>query len=49
MPNYARLLAGFGECRAKRMLLLGELLSAEEARMRGSSPGWSRLRRWMTR
>jgi enoyl-CoA hydratase/carnithine racemase len=31
MPNYARLLAAFGESRAKRMLLLGELLSAEEA------------------
>lgn len=31
MPNYARLLAGFGEARAKRMLLLGDLLPAEEA------------------
>jgi enoyl-CoA hydratase/carnithine racemase len=31
MPNYSRLLAGFGESRAKRMLLLGDLLSAEEA------------------
>jgi enoyl-CoA hydratase len=31
MPSYARLLAGFGESRAKRMLLLGDLLSAEEA------------------
>lgn len=31
MANYARLLAGFGEGRAKRMLLLGELLGAEEA------------------
>lgn len=31
MPNYQRLLAGFGESRAKRMLLLGDLLSAEEA------------------
>lgn len=31
MPNYARLLSGFGESRAKRMLLLGDLLSAEEA------------------
>lgn len=29
--NYARLLAGFGEGRAKRMLLLGDLLDAEEA------------------
>jgi enoyl-CoA hydratase/carnithine racemase len=35
MPNYARLLAGFGESRAKRMLLLGDLLSAEEARDAG--------------
>lgn len=35
MPNYARLLAGFGESRAKRMLLLGELLSAEEAMSAG--------------
>jgi enoyl-CoA hydratase/carnithine racemase len=31
MPSYARLLSGFGESRAKRMLLLGELLTAEEA------------------
>jgi enoyl-CoA hydratase/carnithine racemase len=31
MPNYARLLASFGESRAKRMLLLGDLLSATEA------------------
>ena len=45
MPNYARLLAGFGESRAKRMLLLGDLLSAEEARDAGSSPGWSPPRR----
>ena len=29
--NYARLLAGFGEGRARRMLLLGEMLEAEEA------------------
>ena len=35
MPNYARLLAAFGEPRAKRMLLLGELLSAEEAQAAG--------------
>ena len=35
MPNYARLLAAFGESRAKRMLLLGELLSAEEAQAAG--------------
>jgi enoyl-CoA hydratase/carnithine racemase len=35
MPNYARLLQGFGESRAKRMLLLGELLSAEEAASAG--------------
>jgi enoyl-CoA hydratase/carnithine racemase len=35
MPNYARLLAAFGESRAKRMLLLGELLSAEEAQATG--------------
>jgi enoyl-CoA hydratase/carnithine racemase len=31
MENYARLLAAFGEGRTKRMLLLGELLGAEEA------------------
>lgn len=31
MPNYARLLSGFGESRAKRMLLLGDLLDAEDA------------------
>lgn len=31
MPNYARLVAGFGESRAKRMLLLGDLLDAGEA------------------
>ena len=31
MPNYARLVAGFGEGRAKRMLLLGEMIEAEEA------------------
>jgi enoyl-CoA hydratase/carnithine racemase len=35
MPNYARLLAGFGESLAKRMLLLGDLLDAEEARQAG--------------
>lgn len=35
MPNYARLQAGFGESRAKRMLLLGDLLSAEEAMSAG--------------
>lgn len=35
MPNYARLVAGFGKSRAKRMLLLGDLLSAEEARDAG--------------
>ncbi len=35
MANYARLLAAFGESRAKRMLLLGELLSAEEAQAAG--------------
>lgn len=35
MPSYARLLAGFGESRAKRMLLLGDLLGAEEAREAG--------------
>jgi enoyl-CoA hydratase len=29
--NYARLVAGFGEGRARRMLLLGEMISAEEA------------------
>ena len=31
MANYARLIAGFGASRAKRMLLLAENLSAEEA------------------
>jgi enoyl-CoA hydratase len=31
MANYARLVAGFGASRAKRMLLLAENLSAEEA------------------
>jgi enoyl-CoA hydratase len=31
MSNYARLVAGFGEGRAKRMLLLGEMLDAGEA------------------
>jgi enoyl-CoA hydratase len=31
MSNYARLVAGFGEGRARRMLLLGEMLEAEEA------------------
>jgi enoyl-CoA hydratase len=31
MANYARLVAGFGAARAKRMLLLAENLSAEEA------------------
>jgi enoyl-CoA hydratase len=35
MSSYARLLAGFGESRAKRMLLLGELLSADEAQAAG--------------
>lgn len=35
MENYARLLSVFGESRAKRMLLLGELLSAEEAMAAG--------------
>jgi enoyl-CoA hydratase len=35
MKNYARLLMAFGESRAKRMLLLGELLSAEEAQAAG--------------
>ncbi len=35
MPNYARLVAGFGESRAKRMLLLGELLDAREAQAAG--------------
>jgi enoyl-CoA hydratase/carnithine racemase len=35
MPNYARLVAGFGEARAKRMLLFGDLLNAEEAREAG--------------
>lgn len=35
MPNYARMLAGFGESRAKRMLLLGDLLSAREAQEAG--------------
>lgn len=31
MRNYARLVAGFGEGRAKRMLMLGDMLDAEEA------------------
>lgn len=31
MSNYARLVAGFGEGRAKRMLLLGEMIEADEA------------------
>ena len=35
MSNYARLVSGFGESRAKRMLLLGDLLSADEARDAG--------------
>jgi enoyl-CoA hydratase/carnithine racemase len=35
MKNHARLLAAFGESRAKRMLLLGELLTAEEAQQAG--------------
>jgi enoyl-CoA hydratase/carnithine racemase len=35
MRNYARLVAGFGESLAKRMLFLGELLSAEEAQQAG--------------
>lgn len=35
MPNYARTLAAFGESRAKRMLLLADLLTAEEAQEAG--------------
>lgn len=35
MESYARLLAAFGESRAKRMLLMAELLSAEEAMAAG--------------
>lgn len=35
MSNYARLLAGFGEGRARRMLLLGEMIDAEEAHAAG--------------
>lgn len=35
LENYARLVAGFGEGRAKRMLLLGDLLDAEEAHQSG--------------
>uniref|UniRef100_UPI00321C1883 enoyl-CoA hydratase-related protein n=1 Tax=Mycolicibacterium poriferae TaxID=39694 RepID=UPI00321C1883 len=35
MANYARLVAGFGAARAKRMLLLGEILDADEARACG--------------
>jgi enoyl-CoA hydratase len=31
ITNYARLVAGFGEGRARRMLLLGEMIGAEEA------------------
>lgn len=33
--NYARLVDGFGASRAKRMLLLGEILGADEARASG--------------
>ncbi len=35
MASYRRVVAGFGEGRARRMLLLGELLDAEEARQAG--------------
>jgi enoyl-CoA hydratase/carnithine racemase len=35
MGNIARLVAAFGESRTKRMLLLGELIDAEEAREAG--------------
>jgi len=35
LANYARLVAGFGEGRARRMLLLGDLLDAEEAQNSG--------------
>jgi enoyl-CoA hydratase/carnithine racemase len=35
MINYARLVAAFGEGRAKRMLYLAELIDAEEARQAG--------------
>lgn len=35
LENYGRIVAGFGEGRAKRMLLLGDLLDAEEARQSG--------------
>lgn len=35
MAAYRRLLDGFGEARAKRMLLLGEMLTADEAREAG--------------
>jgi enoyl-CoA hydratase/carnithine racemase len=35
MQTYARLVSGFGEARAKRMLLLAELIDAEEAMLAG--------------
>lgn len=35
MKTYARLLGGFGEARARRMLLLAELIDAEEAMQAG--------------
>lgn len=35
MANYARVVSGFGVARAKRMLMLGELLTAQEAREAG--------------
>lgn len=35
MQTYARVLAGFGEGRAKRMMLLAEFIDAEEARAAG--------------
>lgn len=35
MQNYAQMIAGFGEARAKRMLLLGEMLTADEALISG--------------
>ncbi|WP_127144647.1 enoyl-CoA hydratase [Pelagibacterium montanilacus] len=35
MPNYQRLVHGFGASRAKRMLIMGDFLSAEEAREAG--------------
>lgn len=39
LANHARLVAGFGASRAKRMLMLGEMLDAEDARACGFLAG----------